>query len=178
MLRIHLSQWPWLGFCYSLFSSPCSVTKAAKTSAMPLPCENDILTSISFPFSFLELSLAKSTNLTGALETHSSTADHSHLAKWKYEVINILGQGGWDVCECVCHAWHELRLLAQLIMLSDANKSHHNSTWVWCSGMLEQARLPLMACNHFNFISVPIALPRWFSISLFAQCVPQHRLRS
>ncbi|RMC01972.1 hypothetical protein DUI87_21134 [Hirundo rustica rustica] len=42
-----------------------------------------------------EVSLAKTTNLTGALETHFSTPDPSHLAKWKYEVINILGPGGW-----------------------------------------------------------------------------------
>lgn len=64
-----------------------------------------VLSSFSFPFSFLEVSLAKTTNLTGALETQFSTPDHSHLAKQKYEVIKILEQGGCCVCVWLCMVW-------------------------------------------------------------------------
>lgn len=78
---------------------------------------------------------------------------------------------------CVCgYAWCEFCLLAQLIMFSDVNKSHHSRTWVWCSGMLEQASLSLMACYHLTFVSVSFPVPRWFSISLLAQSETQHRL--
>lgn len=73
------------------------------------------------------------------------------------------------------YALHELWLLTELIMFSDANKGHHNRTRIWCSSMLEQASLPLITLYPLILITVPFPLPNCPFLSLHNPFL-QHRL--